>query len=80
MFKKNLMEFFVELVSYLYYFYSGYATDPWSHVLPECSVVTWPLSCDFISYTIYISTLLYVLRFWIKCLNAWETIPFLGLS
>jgi len=37
------------------------------------------LSCDFGSHTIYILTLLYILRFLIKYLNAWETIPFLGL-
>ena len=79
MFKKNLMEFFVRLVSYLYYFYSSYITNPWSHVLLEYSVVTWPLSCDSSSHTIYISTPLYILRFWIKYLNTWETISFLEL-
>ena len=43
MFKKNLMEFFVGLDYYLYYFYSGCtATSPQSHVPPECSTISWP--------------------------------------
>ena len=40
MFKKNSIEFFVELDYYLYYSYSSCTTSPQSHVLPECSVIT----------------------------------------
>ena len=41
MFKKNLIEFFVGLDYYLYYFYSGYtATSLRSHVPPECSTIS----------------------------------------
>ena len=47
MFKKNSMEFFIRLDYYLYYSYSGYTTiSSWSHVLPECSIITW--SCHVI--------------------------------
>ena len=43
MFRKNLMEFFVGLLDYLYKFYRGYATtNPRSHVLLEYSTITWP--------------------------------------
>ena len=41
MFKKNLIKFFIGLDFYLYYFYSGCTLSPWSHVLLECSVITW---------------------------------------
>jgi len=35
------MEFFVGLLDYLYKFYRGYATtNPRSHVLLECSIIT----------------------------------------
>ena len=41
MFKKNLMEFFVGLQSYLYYCYSGCTLKSHDHLLfPECSMVT----------------------------------------
>ena len=41
MFKKNSMEFFVGLQSYLYYCYSGYTLKSHDHLLfPECSMVT----------------------------------------
>ena len=41
MFRKNSMEFFVGLLDYLYKFYCGYATtNPRSHVLLECSIIT----------------------------------------
>ena len=40
-FKKNLMEFFVGLQSYLYYCYSGCTLKSHDHLLfPECSMVT----------------------------------------
>ena len=40
-FRKNSMEFFVGLLDYLYKFYRGYATtNPRSHVLLECSIIT----------------------------------------
>jgi len=43
MFKKNSMEFFIGLDYYLYYSYSGCTTiSPWSYVLLECSMITWP--------------------------------------
>ena len=43
MFRKNSMEFFVELLNYLYKFYRGYATtNPRSCVLLEYSTITWP--------------------------------------
>ena len=43
MFKKNSMEFFVGLQSYLYYCYSGCTLKSHDHLLfPECSMVTWP--------------------------------------
>jgi len=43
MFRKNLMEFFIKLLNYLYYFTSGYTLlVPWSHVLLECSMITCP--------------------------------------
>ena len=34
------IEFFIGLDFYFYYFYSGCALSLWSHVLPECSVIT----------------------------------------
>ena len=40
--QKNSIEFFVGLDFYLYYFYNGCTISLWSHVLPECSVITWP--------------------------------------
>ena len=44
MFKKNSMEFFVGLQSYLYYCYSGCTLKSHDHLLfPECSMVT----CSF---------------------------------
>ena len=44
MFKKNSMEFFVGLQSYLYYYYSGCTLKSHDHLLfPECSMVT----CSF---------------------------------
>ena len=43
MFKKNSMEFFIGLQSYLYYCYSGCTLRSHDHLLfPECSMVTWP--------------------------------------
>ena len=54
MFKKNLMEFFVGLNFYLYYFYSGCTLSPWSYVLPECSVITWPCHMTLVP-TLFIS-------------------------
>ena len=43
MFKKNSMEFFVGLQSYLYYCYSGCTLKSHDYLLfPECSMVTWP--------------------------------------
>ena len=43
MFRKNLMEFFIGLLDYLYKFYRGYTTtNPQSHVLLEYSTITWP--------------------------------------
>jgi len=51
-----------------------------SHVLPECFVITWPCHVTLVPTLFISSTLLYVLRFWIKCSNAWETFLFLGLS
>ena len=42
MFKKNSMEFFIGLQSYLYYCYSGCTLKSHDHLLfPECSMVTW---------------------------------------
>ena len=43
MFKKNSMGFFIGLDYYLYYSYSSCTTiSLQSHVLPECSMITWP--------------------------------------
>ena len=42
-FKKNLMEFFVGLQPYLYYYYSGCTLESHNHMFfPECSMITWP--------------------------------------
>ena len=76
MFKKNSMEFFVGLQSYLYYYYSGCTLKSHDHLLfPECSMVTWPFqnvlwSCDFgllSSYPAFYSVV--YLGVW----NAWGT-------
>ena len=41
MFKKNLMEFFIRLQPYLYYYYSGCTLESHDHMLlPECSMIT----------------------------------------
>ena len=54
MFRKNLIEFFIGLDSYLYYFYSGCTISPWSHALPECSMITWPCHMTLVP-TLFIS-------------------------
>ena len=73
----------LDWTTYLYYFYKWlYTTSPWSHVLLEYSTITWLVTWyDYVnSHTIYILSLLYDLMFAIKCLNAWETFSFFGLS
>ena len=41
MFRKNLMEFFIGLQPYLYYYYSGCTLESHGHMsFPECSMVT----------------------------------------
>ena len=83
MFKKNSMEFFIGLDYYLYYFTVAVLLLVHGHmifqnVLWSSDLVTW---FDYLSsHTIYSLTPLYDLRFWMKCLNAWETVSFLGLS
>jgi len=43
MFKKNLMEFFIELQPYLYYYYSSYTLESCDHMFfSECSMIIWP--------------------------------------
>ena len=47
MFKKNSMEFFIGLQSYLYYYYSGCTLKSYNHMFfPECSMTIW--SCHMI--------------------------------
>jgi len=47
MFRKNLMEFFVGLQPYLYYYYSGCTLESHGHMsLPECSYGHLTLSHD----------------------------------
>ena len=42
-FRKNLIEFFIGLSTYLYYFYKWlYTISLWLHVLLECSMITCP--------------------------------------
>ena len=41
MFKKNLIEFFIGLQPYLYYYYSGCTLESHDHMFfPECSMIT----------------------------------------
>ena len=83
MFKMNLIEFFIGLDYYLYYFIVAILLLVYDHM----SIQNVPLSPDLVtwsdylsSHPIYLLTLLYILRFWIKCLNMQEIISFLGVS
>jgi len=73
----------LDWTTYLYYFTSGCTLLVHDHmsfwnVLQSHDLVTW---YDYInSHAIYIFSSLYDLIFVIKCLNAWETFSFLGLS
>ena len=69
MFKKNSMEFFIGLDSYLYYFLQQLYYQSIITCSPRIFCDHLTLSHDLSSHTIYISTPLYILRFWIKCLG-----------
>jgi len=64
MFRKNSMEFFVRLLNYLYYFYKWlYTTNPQSHVLLECSMITWPCHMIWLSkfpYYLYLDSVVWL--------------------
>jgi len=83
----------LDWTTYLYYFTSGCTLLVYDHMsFLECSTITCPFwnvlqSHDLVtwydyisSHAIYILFSLYDLIFAIKCLNAWETFSFLGLS
>jgi len=54
----------LDWTTYLYYFYKWlYTTSPWSHVLLECSTITWP--CHMIRLLKFLCYLYLVFIVWL---------------